>query len=438
MGQPAARVGDMHICPMFDGPKPHVGGPILPPGVPTVLIGGMPAAIVTGKCTCASPAPDVIVKGSLGVFIGGKPAARLGDMTAHGGTITVGCPTVLIGDLAPVSVVVGLVSPCAILNKLQQEPTTGAEAAEQAKLQQDLEDAVFQNMHKLPKDQQHAALDSLQQYQENVDVLGDAVLSQAVYGENDYGSCGKTPCGYTKVDPADYDFDEKYLDSGLDKKYLHCGFKAAIYKTPKGETVVAFAGTDMTLKDGPADFYTDLMQGVGAPTDQYDRAMIIGDNMQDALGPEGFRTTGHSLGGGLASAVSATTGAKGRTYNAAGLHQYTTQRDFGVSNKIREKNEKNVDAYYNSHDPLNRLQDNRKTNLGVVGWIANKIFGPFGSFGVKLVEITGGMPKAYGNRKKIPSKKKGLMEHGIQDVIDLMADQVNDNLNDLKNQFGCS
>ena len=43
---PAARVGDMHTCPMSDGPKPHVGGPILPPGAPTVLIGGMPAARV--------------------------------------------------------------------------------------------------------------------------------------------------------------------------------------------------------------------------------------------------------------------------------------------------------------------------------------------------------------------------------------------------------
>ncbi len=98
MGQPAARVGDMHVCPMFDGPKPHVGGPVLPAGVPTVLIGGMPAATVGTMCACAS-APDVIVKGSFTVLIGGRPAARMGDMTAHGGTIVVGCPTVLIGDV---------------------------------------------------------------------------------------------------------------------------------------------------------------------------------------------------------------------------------------------------------------------------------------------------------------------------------------------------
>lgn len=93
---PAARVGDMHTCPMIDGVKPHVGGPVLPPGVPTVLIGGLPAATLGSQATCAS-APDVIMKGSATVLIGGKPAARMGDLTAHGGLIVVGCPTVQIG-----------------------------------------------------------------------------------------------------------------------------------------------------------------------------------------------------------------------------------------------------------------------------------------------------------------------------------------------------
>lgn len=93
----AARVGDMHTCPMANpGGAPHVGGPVMPPGVPTVMIGGMPAATVGNMCTCAGP-PDSIVMGSQTVFIGGKPAARMGDTTAHGGQITVGCPTVLIG-----------------------------------------------------------------------------------------------------------------------------------------------------------------------------------------------------------------------------------------------------------------------------------------------------------------------------------------------------
>ncbi len=97
MSKPAARVGDMHTCPMSDGPKPHVGGPILPPGQPNVLIGGLPAARVGDMATCVSPAPDVIAIGSATVLIGGLPAARMGDQTAHGGVITVGFPSVLIG-----------------------------------------------------------------------------------------------------------------------------------------------------------------------------------------------------------------------------------------------------------------------------------------------------------------------------------------------------
>jgi len=92
----AARVGDMHVCPMFDGPKPHVGGPILPPGALTVLIGGPPAARIGDNAICVGP-PDTIVQGEPTVLIGGSPAARLGDSTMHGGKIVQGYPTVMIG-----------------------------------------------------------------------------------------------------------------------------------------------------------------------------------------------------------------------------------------------------------------------------------------------------------------------------------------------------
>lgn len=94
---PAATIGNMHVCPLVNpGPVPHVGGPITGPGVPTVLIGGQPAAVVGDMCVCTGP-PDTIVKGSATVLIGGKPAARMGDSTAHGGTIVLGVPTVMIG-----------------------------------------------------------------------------------------------------------------------------------------------------------------------------------------------------------------------------------------------------------------------------------------------------------------------------------------------------
>jgi len=102
MGKPAARIGDMHTCPMVTPglpPVPHVGGPVTGPGVPTVLIGGMPAAVMGDMCVCVGP-PDTIIMGSTGVFIGGKPAARMGDPTVHGGMVSVGCLTVLIGETA--------------------------------------------------------------------------------------------------------------------------------------------------------------------------------------------------------------------------------------------------------------------------------------------------------------------------------------------------
>ncbi len=99
MGMPAARLTDMHVCPMVTPglpPIPHVGGPIVAPGSPTVLVCALPAARVSDMCVCVGP-PDVIVKGSVTVLISGLLAARIGDNTAHGGVIVMGAPTVLIG-----------------------------------------------------------------------------------------------------------------------------------------------------------------------------------------------------------------------------------------------------------------------------------------------------------------------------------------------------
>ncbi len=70
-GMPAARVEDMHICPMVEPrvpPVPHVGGPIIM-GSPTVIIGGMPAARMGDMATCVGP-PDSIALGCLTVLIG--------------------------------------------------------------------------------------------------------------------------------------------------------------------------------------------------------------------------------------------------------------------------------------------------------------------------------------------------------------------------------
>jgi uncharacterized Zn-binding protein involved in type VI secretion len=91
----AARITDMHVCPLVTGVVPHVGGPVAI-GCPTVLIGGIPAARVGDMVTCAGP-PDVLAMGSTSVFIGGMPATRMGDIHGHGGPIVMGFPMVMIG-----------------------------------------------------------------------------------------------------------------------------------------------------------------------------------------------------------------------------------------------------------------------------------------------------------------------------------------------------
>jgi uncharacterized Zn-binding protein involved in type VI secretion len=98
MSKPAARIGDMHTCPIFDGATAHAGGAITIGGSPNVLIGSQPAATQGSVCQCVSPAINVVQSGSNSVLINGKPAARQGDPTAHGGLISMGFSQVLIGD----------------------------------------------------------------------------------------------------------------------------------------------------------------------------------------------------------------------------------------------------------------------------------------------------------------------------------------------------
>lgn len=134
MGKPAARLTDMHTCPMVTPglpPIPHVGGPITGPCVPNVLIGFMPAATVGDMCVCVGP-PDSIMMGSPTVFIGGKMAARMGDPTVHGGVIVVGCPTVLIGEVG-----MGGVSPLP-----PKPPATGESANELFEKEQEAENVI--------------------------------------------------------------------------------------------------------------------------------------------------------------------------------------------------------------------------------------------------------------------------------------------------------
>lgn len=126
---PASRITDMHTCPMVTGIVPHVGGPILPPGEPTVIIGMLPAARMTDMLTCVGP-PDTILMGSPTVLIGNLMAARIGDPTAHGGVIILGEPTVEIGEVGMGSPVVS--TPMAPLVILAQAMTSASSPASQA------------------------------------------------------------------------------------------------------------------------------------------------------------------------------------------------------------------------------------------------------------------------------------------------------------------
>jgi uncharacterized Zn-binding protein involved in type VI secretion len=96
MPQPAARITDNHTCPMAEGPKPHVGGPIIEAGQTSVLAEFLLVGVVGATCTCVGP-PDKVSKGSSTVFACNKEVARIGDTTQHGGVIVTGSSSVIVG-----------------------------------------------------------------------------------------------------------------------------------------------------------------------------------------------------------------------------------------------------------------------------------------------------------------------------------------------------
>lgn len=431
MSQPAARVGDLHVCPMVSpGPVPHVGGPIIPPGAVNVLIGGLPAAKFGDKCICVGCPPAMIVKGSATVWINNKPAARMGDLTAHGGTITTGLPTVLIGDMGAAGA--GVDTPCAIIAKIDRPPMTQEAAAEQLQLQKDLNDAVLMNLDSVPPNQRADALSDLAAYNEAVDTTNMGRLSEASYDENSYGECGKTPCGYKKVDPKDMSLTDEHLSDPSS------GFHSAIYEDGDGNKVVAFRGTEMTsLKD----WKTNGAQGSGMETDQYNSAMKLANDIKDSEGGGDVRFTGHSLGGGLASSANAVTGNKTTTFNAAGLHPNTSRNGpISVSPEMAEANAGNIDAYYNEHDILNGMQDNRHWLLGgltVGAALLTPLVGPKPAILLGSLWATGAMSKAAGNRHELPSDDGPIEAHGMEKMMILLEKQEKENLEKLADNFGC-
>lgn len=261
---PAARVGDPHICPMFNGLVPHVGGPVIPPAAVRVLTGKMPQARVMDMCTCVGP-PDSIATGAMNVIVQGQPAARmLADSTMHGGRIIWGCITVLIG-------MDGVVAP-PIVPPAVPTPECAALAA----------------------------------------AYDDAVMANHTYGEDP-----TVPLGVREVSPSEL------AALGLSPNDLAppgSTFRAEVFvrDTPGGpHYTVAYRGT----AEG-ADWIANAQQGVGMRSDHYDSAMSIARQVDKASGGN-VSFTGHSLGGGLASSAAAVTGRPANTFNSAGLSART-------------------------------------------------------------------------------------------------------------------
>jgi|GEM_PF-4520722 len=135
-----------------------------------------------------------------------------------------------------------------------------------------------------------------------------------------------TFCLQPKDAETDFDVDGPVLNN-LGPNPFVAGLKAMVYQdyiTGEAQYVLAFAGTDdnMWVLEF-ADWANNIEQGLGWSAPQYTAAMEIGDVLGKVLGVSELTVTGHSLGGGLASAAAVVSGARAQTFNAAGLHIYT-------------------------------------------------------------------------------------------------------------------
>lgn len=374
VGMPAARVGDMHTCPMCMGAPM----PVLPPGQINVLIGGQPAARMTDLCACVAPIPtpvDPIIMGSFTVLIGKLPAARMADPTAKGGVLLPPCcPTVLIGLVGVAAPAVpGMPGMPSAMAKSQPGPTS---------------DALTRKV--TPVVTNPICITLGVQAVEIAKARGDAMLAGAVYGGDD------APLPPNTARATMEDLVELGLHDGVhdmtklkDKNFRSDVFVETDPVTKAKSYIVAFKGTTPSSLD---DWAANLMQGMGRETAYYNQAMEIG-RTASMMAPGAVRYVGHSLGGGMASAAASMSNAAARTYNAAGLNRNTLARK-GAEMAIDK-----VKAYFVKGDILSSLQDNlpiaeaagqrlglppaprsvKGALASVVGAVAGLLGGPLGS-----------------------------------------------------------
>lgn len=310
---PAARISDMHVCPLVTPgtpPVPHVGGPIVV-GAPTVLVAFMPQARVGDTCTCVGP-PDAIAMGSPTVLVCGMPAARMGDATIHGGTVASGAPNVLIGVSGTGA---AAAPPPALVPPICLELATALAEMEQAR--EDMELAYASYMDEdfdLPGGWERASDDDLRA----LDLI-DPDTGQSL----------------TRMEGSDFRAD---VFARPDPNNM-----------PDGkEYTIAFRGTT-SFAPWSSDMRANAGQSRGNDTAYYSRAIEIGERTA-LMSPGPIRIVGHSLGGGMASAAAGAGGFEASTFNASGLHDNTIAQ-------LQRNDEARVNAYYVEGEALSALQD---------------------------------------------------------------------------------
>lgn len=336
-GFPAARMTDMHTCPICMGAPM----PVLPPCCPTVLIGGLPAARQTDLCVCVGPPPaavDMIAVGSPVVLIGGLPAAFMGAPTAKGGALLPPCcPTVLIG-VAPMPV------PAVPSASLLAPGGPGPSFRNPGEM-----DAPAMTE---PRVTNPICVTLAAEAGETAAMRSDAMLAAAVY---DKPGAPPSPLPPNTRRATQDDLAALGLYDGQNDmtKLKDSNFRSEVFvqndPVTGAETyVVAFKGTDMTSLE---DWGTNVQQGLGMETAYYTQANRIGQTAT-TMKPGQVRFVGHSLGGGLASSAAAMSGAEATTFNAAGLHNSTVERMGGALDSSKTK------AVTVDGDILSAAQDN--------------------------------------------------------------------------------
>lgn len=386
-GLPAARVTDMHTCPMCMGAPL----PIIPPAALNVFIGGLIAARMTDLCTCVAPIPvpvDAIIFGSPTVLIGKLPAARMTDPTVKGGMILPPCcPTVMIGMAGfadPTVIVPGVLN--LVCGKLQK----ARDKIKKAKARALMAGKTYtEGPGGLPAGVREATQADLQKLG-----LHDGVNDMTKIRDSDFG-CKV----FVETDPV----------------------------TRAESYVVAFKGTTPT---SPDDWGANLAQALGMDSAYYNQAMLIGQ-VASEMAPGAVHYVGHSLGGGMASAAAAVAKSTATTFNAAGVNPKT------VARRGKELADAAVDAYFVDGDILSGIQD----TLPVAEAVGHRIALPpapetmatkakeaaIGSgAGAAVAAMTGPLGGVLGGLgvKKVV---EGVRKHGMDEVvaaIDQEADKI--------------